>query len=499
MEKILPDELPEILFASSQPKISRSISQLLAQGKIKKLFPKVYTSNLTDSAEKIIQRNFYFILGRLFPGAVISYRSAFELKPTKQNQFFLTYSYTKRIRLPGYTVHLLKGHGPVTGDTKYLDVLYLASRERAYLENMQQSRKTDEESKTLRPEEIKNKLDNYCLQYGEEELNKFRDRIREKADLLDMQAAYKKLARIFSALLATNYTNILKSPLARARALGKPYDAQRIELFHVLFTALTNSNLLIRPERNNDHQALFNLSFFEAYFSNYIEGTTFAIDEAKSIIFNTTPLINRPADSHDILGTFNIINNQQEMSRTPASVMELINILIIRHKILMAGRVDESPGQFKQQENRAGSTLFVKPELVTGTLEKGFEIYAALEHPLAKAIFIMFLISEVHPFRDGNGRLARIMMNAELVKAKLTRILIPTVYREDYLLALRRLSRKQEPATYIKMLDYIQAFCATLNFMDFDAVTSKLKEYNAFSESDEGRLLWQNSEYRSPL
>ena len=28
---------------------------------------------------------------------------------------------------------------------------------------------------------------------------------------------------------------------------------------------------------------------------------------------------------------------------------------------------------------------------------------------------MMFLVSEVHPFVDGNGRIARIMMNAELV------------------------------------------------------------------------------------
>jgi fido (protein-threonine AMPylation protein) len=35
---------------------------------------------------------------------------------------------------------------------------------------------------------------------------------------------------------------------------------------------------------------------------------------------------------------------------------------------------------------------------------------------------MMFLISEVHPFADGNGRIARIMMNAELVAAGEERI-----------------------------------------------------------------------------
>jgi len=57
----------------------------------------------------------------------------------------------------------------------------------------------------------------------------------------------------------------------------------------------------------------------------------------------------------------------------------------------------------------------VAPELVEGTLAKGFEIYRSLTAPLHRAIFMMFLISEVHPFADGNGRAARIMMNAELI------------------------------------------------------------------------------------
>jgi len=31
---------------------------------------------------------------------------------------------------------------------------------------------------------------------------------------------------------------------------------------------------------------------------------------------------------------------------------------------------------------------------------------------------MMFLVSEVHPFLDGNGRIARVMMNAELILAE---------------------------------------------------------------------------------
>ena len=95
------------------------------------------------------------------------------------------------------------------------------------------------------------------------------------------------------------------------------------------------------------------------------------------------------------------------------------------------------------------------PELVTGTLMKGFEVYRALEDSW-RAMFVMFLVAEVHPFADGNGRIARIMMNAELVHGNRARIIIPTVYREDYLLALRALTRNGNTEPYIRMLDRAQ-------------------------------------------
>lgn len=58
---------------------------------------------------------------------------------------------------------------------------------------------------------------------------------------------------------------------------------------------------------------------------------------------------------------------------------------------------------------------------------------------------MMFLISEVHPFDDGNGRLARLAMNAELSAAGQHRVLVPHIMRNDYLGGLRRLSCDGEP------------------------------------------------------
>ena len=49
------------------------------------------------------------------------------------------------------------------------------------------------------------------------------------------------------------------------------------------------------------------LPFYESYFSNYIEGTEFSIEEARSIVETQTPPAERPADGHDILGAYRCV------------------------------------------------------------------------------------------------------------------------------------------------------------------------------------------------
>jgi Fic family protein len=205
-------------------------------------------------------------------------------------------------------------------------------------------------------------------------------------------------------------------------------------------------------------------------------------------------LIARNEDSHDILGTFKIVGNQIEMKIIPKTANELLDIIRYRHQILMQARTNKMPGQFKNINNRAGNTFFVDHNLVNGTLIQGFEFYNALENSFSKAIFMMFLISEIHPFLDGNGRLARIMMNAELVNKNISKIIIPTVLREDYMVALRKLSRQSDVETYIKMMQRAHDFSATITQNTFKTMESHLKECDAFENPENGKLKFMSAQ-----
>src|SRR3546814_7568804 len=87
---------------------------------------------------------------------------------------------------------------------------------------------------------------------------------------------------------------------------------------------------------------------------------------------------------------------------------------------------------------------------------------------------MMFLVSEVHPFTDGNGRTARIMMNAELVAGGEERIIIPTAYRTDYLGALKALSHNTATAPLLRMMDYAQRYTHAIDWRTLDAARALL-------------------------
>ena len=101
----------------------------------------------------------------------------------------------------------------------------------------------------------------------------------------------------------------------------------------------------------------------------------------------------------------------------------------------------------------------------------------------------MFVISEVHPFADGNGRVARVLMNAELFAARQCRILIPTVFRDDYLTALRTMTRQGHADPLVQALELAQRVTAAIDYADLDQAIAALANVNAFEEPSTGTRL----------
>jgi len=477
------DDLPEIFVSNTE--ISTLVNQAVKNGKLRKLGSRLYTKDLTSPPEDIVKRNWYFLLKGYYPDALIADRTAIENKPAKDGSVFIVSSKKRETALPGITFKPRQGKGALKTDKPFLGGSCLSSTARAYLENIRISRgRGGSISRTLSRKEMEERLEQILRQRGEAILNTIRDEARELADKLDAEKEYKQLDELIGSLLGTRDAQ-LQSEIGKARKTGAPYDPTRIDKFMKLFEALHATAPVQRTSLATSPGAKANLSFFEAYFSNFIEGTEFGIDEAVNIVFNGHIPGDRPEDAHDVLGTFRIVTDYSELAKLPKSPNELKRLLKSRHAILMQLRPDKHPGTFKIKNNQAGTSLFVAPELVEGTLEKGFEIYQSLEVPFYRAIFMMFLISEIHPFTDGNGRAARIMMNAELVAAGEQKIIIPTVYRNNYLASLKALTHNDLTGPIIRTLDFAQKYTRSLNWDDFEEARRQLTATNAFLDPNE--------------
>ena len=480
------DAMPEVFV--SETAISKAVSAAVARGQLRKLASRLYTRNLDEEPERLVRRNWYYLITSYYPDALITDRTALENQPAPDGSVCLISDKKRDVALPGLVFRPRKGPGPLESDKPFIGGARLASPARAWLENMRPSRARGQRvARTLSREEIEGRLDALLRRQGEAALNRLRDEAREIAPQLGLEEEFEAFNELIGTLLGTRDTDV-KSAVSKARAAGQPFDPERIRLFEALFAALRETIPTDRPAPKRTGEANANLSFFEAYFSNFIEGTEFSVEEAEDIVFNGVIPQERPDVAHDVLGTYRIVSDQAEMRKLPSDVDEFLTLLRRRHAAIMEARPDKNPGVFKTMTNRAGNTVFVAPDLVTGTLEKGFAFLQGLGEPFQRAVFMMLLVSEVHPFADGNGRAARIMMNAELVAGGQERIIIPTSYRTDYLGALKALSNNSHTTPLIRMLDYAQQYTHAIDWRDLDGARRVLEQTGAFAEGEDAKL-----------
>lgn len=380
----------------------------------------------------------------------------------------------------GLVIHVIPGQGQIVGDVPYKK-LWLASQARWVLENLASGRGVAE--RVISNEDIETELEKILSLRGEHRFKEFRDLCRNLADTLGRLKEFKKLDSIMGALLGTHADRKLQSHQAISRVVGRPYDPVRLELFDTLFTYLRAQALPEVADTASNGIARENFAFFEAYFSNYIEGTTFLVEEAEEIVFEGKLIPDRTEDSHDVLGTFQCVMADPWRAKPPQTGGEFLGWLKSVNALVMRSRIDKNPGEWKEENNQAGSTLFLPYQLVQGTLREGFERINALTDPLARALLTMFVVSEVHPFKDGNSRTARLAMNCVLSAANCSRIIVPTVFREDYLLPLKSLSNHAGPIPYLRAMTKIQAWSAALNYAQpRQDLYQDLKRCNAFEE-----------------
>lgn len=193
------EDFPEVFVSTTE--ISASVRQAREQGKVKKIGSRLYTKNLVDDPQLIVKRNWYHLLKEYYPDALIADRTALENKPAEDGSVFIISSKKRNTELPGIVFKPRKGHGPLDSDRDFVHGTKLSSLPRAYLENMRRSRARSGVARTLRRDELEDRLDTYLRHRGEAAVNKLRDDARAISRELDMQEEYQRLDELIGDYL----------------------------------------------------------------------------------------------------------------------------------------------------------------------------------------------------------------------------------------------------------------------------------------------------------
>lgn len=192
-----------------------------------------------------------------------------------------------------------------------------------------------------------------------------------------------------------------------------------------------------RPLSNDQAKALkehFKIGL--TYSSNAIEGNTLTLIETKVIIEDGLTIGGKTlreideatghAKAYDFI--FELVKNEE---------ITLADILKIHH--LFYRNIDpQNAGQYRTQKvfiSGMDVTLPLPEEVSNLMSELEIEIknLKSKVHPIEYAAIIHNKFVTIHPFLDGNGRTARLLMNLILLKAGYSITIIPPIYRTEYI------------------------------------------------------------------
>lgn len=459
----------------------RAVQRRLKAQELRLLYKGVATALPDGEWPTLVARHRLRLLAAIHPHSLLGFRTAFDGGAPSQGVVHLTGTYRRTTQLPGLTIQVWKGPAAQPQDKPMMGLpLYFPSEERMLLENLAPSR--GPHPRTVGVQAVEQRLLTICSSRGEKSLHDLRERARALAAPLKLEAEFIVLDALVGSIFRSR-PSVLTSRLGKAMTAKIPYDSDRLALFESFSETLRARPLPMPTTVTRSGAARRHFAFIESYFSNFIEGTEFEIGEARGFVLDGAPVEHRPQDSHDIIGVFDQALSPQWSTLTLASGEAVLEQLRARHQHQMRRRPEVGPGEFKLKANRAGNTDFVEPSLVRGTLIQASRLLASVPAGTARALLAMFLVTEVHPFNDGNGRLARLVMNAELSAADGCRIIVPTLYREEYLDCLRELTRNQHAEPFLKVMSHLHDWTSRFDYQDLDQVIDTMRRCNAFERS----------------
>lgn len=207
------------------------------------------------------------------------------------------------------------------------------------------------------------------------------------------------------------------------------------------------------------------------YHSNAIEGNTLTFGETKAFLLHGITAQGRPfRDYVEMRGHHQAIDALLEIIRqntplTETAIRELHKIILVEPYDMPAQTASGqratrriTPGNYKTMPNHVQTSsgemhYYASPEATPARMADLMAWYRQTnDHPLIMAATFHYEFVKIHPFDDGNGRLARLLMNLILMQSGFPPLVVRTDNKESYLLALEQADADDNLEPFINLV-----------------------------------------------
>jgi Fic family protein len=182
------------------------------------------------------------------------------------------------------------------------------------------------------------------------------------------------------------------------------------------------------------------------YTSNAIEGNTLTRIETAIVLEKGITVAGKPLRDHiEAMGHKEALDFVRVLAQRDEEIREMdirqIQSLVVGHSDRAdAGRYSPYPRVI------SGSSLVLPSPAEIGPLMNDFGQWLSKAPTSAETAFAAHeKLATIHPFTDGNGRTARLLMNLILFKAGYPPVVIGPEQREDYIKGLETFPKDPEP------------------------------------------------------
>jgi Fic family protein len=179
------------------------------------------------------------------------------------------------------------------------------------------------------------------------------------------------------------------------------------------------------------------------YTSNALEGSTLTLTETKILLEDGLTAGGKPLrDSYEALGHAIAYDFMLEAARSePFGFSE--NMIIKLHKLFYQKIDENAAGVYRNDQVFITGTEYIPPPAndvpaLMKELSNNLENKWDSEHPIKLAAYAHQILVDIHPFEDGNGRTARLLMNLILINKGYQIISIPPILRQEYITSITK-------------------------------------------------------------